>query len=168
VKKSVLPVVTAVALGTVAFGGTAAAAGAAPAACSAADLTGTLGHVEAGAGQRAALLTLTARPGSTCAVSGFPQEPQFVDAVGRVLPTRGDREEEDRTPAVVLDDAHGAQLPLRWTGIPVADGDDPDAPAPAALRFVLPGVCGVITVDWTGGHVFDGGHLIMRAIQPSS
>ncbi|GAA0612198.1 hypothetical protein GCM10010174_32170 [Kutzneria viridogrisea] len=149
-------------------GSTAGVATAAPAphysTCSAADLNGTLGQIDPGVGQRASFLTLTANQGASCTLSGYLLDPRFVDGNGALLPTRAEQEGA-AAPPVTVGPGHAAELPLRWTGIPVADGDDPDAPAPAALEFSLDGVRGPVTVTWTGGHVFNGGHLMVGSVR---
>ena len=85
-----------------------------------------------------------------------------------MLPTRPDNIDDGATPAVAIDETHTGRLSLRWTGIPVADGDDPNAPAPAGLRFTLDGVLDTVTLTWTGGKVFNTGHLIVGSVHATA
>ncbi|HEY3504966.1 MAG TPA: DUF4232 domain-containing protein [Actinocatenispora sp.] len=134
-------------------------AAAAVPACRTADVTVALGTVEAGAGQRYAPLTVTAHRGVTCHLSGYATGLAFTDAAGDGLPTDAHAYPEDTVPDVVLGPATAAEFDLHWTGIPVADGDDPGQPAPAALTLALPGDTDPLTVAWTGGPTFDRGYL---------
>lgn len=161
----------ALVLATTLIGSPAGVAAATPgrgSTCAAADLNATLGRIDPGAGQRASFLTLSTDTGGHCVISGHLLDPHFVDGTGAVLPTKPDNIDDGCTPAVVIDEKHTGQLSLRWTGIPVADGDDPDAPAPAGLRFKLDGVRDPMTLIWTGGKVFNGGHLIVGAVHATA
>ncbi|GAA3514137.1 DUF4232 domain-containing protein [Actinocatenispora rupis] len=127
--------------------------------CRTADVTVTLGSVEAGAGQRYAPLTVTAHPGVTCRLTGYATGLAFTAADGSALPTDPHRYPQDHVPAVVLGPTAAAAFDLHWAGVPVAEGDDPGQAAPAALTVTLPGTTDPVTVTWTGGPTFDHGYV---------
>jgi hypothetical protein len=135
--------------------------------CQAGDITVGLGTGDPGAGQQHAPLVFRARPGVRCMLLGYPQQVQFLDAAGRTMTTRAELNEADDTPMVFLDDRHAAQAELSWTEIPAAPGDDPGQPAPAKVRFTVDTARDPITIDWTGGPVFNHGHVLVDSIQPA-
>lgn len=141
------------------------AAAAAPT-CRTADVTIALGGIDAGAGQRYAPLTVTAHRGVSCRLSGYATGFAFTDADGNRLPTDAHAYPQDELPDVVVASAKAAEFDLHWTGIPAADGDDPDQPAPAALTLTLPGDSDPVRVPWTGGPTFAGGYLEHKPAAP--
>jgi len=130
-----------------------------PLGCTAADVTISLGAVDAGAGSRYAPLLVTAHSGVVCTLSGYGTRWSFRDGQGAKLATEPHRYQADDQPTVVVTDSTPASIDLHWIGIPAADGDDSSQPAPATLHFRLPGAKADSVLPWTGGQVFDHGFL---------
>lgn len=147
--------------------GAGGAAVAAPATdtCGSNDVSVTLGTVESGAGQRYAPLTITAKAGVTCQLSGYASGFAFRAADGTALPTDAKQAADGDQPDVTVTASAPAVIDLHWAGIDTT-GSDPGI-QPAALDLALPGTTGTTAVSWTGGTVYQNGFLEYKPVSPA-
>lgn len=134
-------------------------------ACQAKDVDLALGHVEPGAGQRAAALIVTAHDNVSCTLRGYPGDLQFLAKDGSNLPTRPQQNSDTPISTVTVTSSSPAHFALHWVGIPAGSGDSGNQSAPYLLKLTLPGNTETSTVRWSGGQTFDGGFLEYRAAQ---
>jgi hypothetical protein len=127
--------------------------------CHTSDLTG---HVEgngAGAGQRYAVLGLTNKTATTCAVYGYPGL-QLVDAQGSPMPTKARRDEPVVPTLVLVKPGQTVWALLHWTVVPAEDEvADHCAPDPAALRVIPPDETTQLSMAFNHGPVCQHGDL---------
>ncbi len=127
--------------------------------CHTSDLTG---HVEgngAGAGQRYAVLGLTNKTATTCAVYGYPGL-QLVDAQDSPLPTKARRDKTVVPALVLVEPGQTVWTLLHWTVVPAEDEmNDHCAPDPAALRVIPPDETTQLSMAFNHGPVCQHGDL---------
>jgi hypothetical protein len=159
---------TAIVAGAVVVGGSIAAAAPAMAAttpaCKAANLTISLGRIDAGAGQRYATLNLRNR-GRTCVLRNDLTHVTFLkngpEGGARSVRTTVNRATGSTRESIVLRHGRTGHLDLHWTVV----SDRPVTPD--SLRFALPAHGGTTAAPWHtligtapgAGAVLDLGHL---------
>ncbi|MFI6599878.1 DUF4232 domain-containing protein [Nonomuraea sp. NPDC050536] len=127
--------------------------------CGTAQLQVTLGHVDAGAGNRYAPLVFTNRSGTTCTLYGYPGL-IMIDKQGDALRTRVRREPGPRH-TVTVKPGRSASAIVHWTVIQV--GSETTCPAPYRLMVIPPDETAHREIPFDVGQVCDTGRL---GIQP--
>ncbi|MFC7341300.1 DUF4232 domain-containing protein [Saccharopolyspora griseoalba] len=132
----------------------------APGRCHTSMLSGSMGRVEAGAGQRYAELILTNRSGEPCTIYGYGGL-QLVDAAGRPLPTELTRSPNPGPSPIELAPGQAASATLHWTANPHEGEptDGPCQPTPATAQVIPPDETDWVPVNWTGGPVCGWGDV---------
>jgi hypothetical protein len=128
--------------------------------CHTSMLSGSMGRVEAGAGQRYAELILTNTSGASCNIYGYGGL-RLVDEAGGPLPTDLTRSPDPAPTPIELSPGEAASATLHWTAIP-HDGepiDGPCQPTPVTAQIIPPDETEPLPVSWTGGPVCGRGDI---------
>lgn len=136
--------------------------------CTAASLTGEVGSVDPGAGNRYAKFVVTNSGSAPCTLSGYSGF-QLLDANGQPLPTDLQRNEDPGPVPISLDPGASAAANLRWTVVAAGAEpvDGPCEPEPAKAAAIPPDETQPMTVAWTYGPVCGGGKIDISAFYPA-
>ncbi|GAA2338007.1 DUF4232 domain-containing protein [Saccharopolyspora halophila] len=128
--------------------------------CHTSMLSGSMGRVEPGAGQRYAELTLTNSSNETCDIYGYGGL-RLVDEAGNPLPTNLTRSPNPGPTLIELSPGESASATLHWTAVPHEGEptDGPCQPTPATAQITPPDETDWLPVDWTGGPVCGRGDI---------
>lgn len=131
-----------------------------PARCVAADLDGTIGNADAGAGSRFAELIVRNTSDAPCTLYGYGGL-EFVDASGAATPTDLVRRADPGPSLVTLAPGQTAAKKLRWGVIPRAPepAEGPCQTASAGIRVIPPDDTTAFLVPYDFGSVCSGGRV---------
>ncbi len=125
-----------------------------PARCRTSDLSAELAWVEGAAGSRYSAIVLTNRSRRSCTIYGYGGL-QLLDARGRAVPTRQERDRTTRPALVVLRPGRSVHADLHWSAV-AQPGDSQTGtcqPEPAYLLVTPPDETRSLRIRWNAGPV---------------
>jgi uncharacterized protein DUF4232 len=140
--------------------------------CRTAQLHGSFGRLDAGAGQRYLPLVLTNVAKHPCSITGYPSV-QLVAGSGQDIPTQVVHAKTGPVTQLTIAPGHRVSSVLHWAGIPLSDEAQtgPCEPTPARADIAPPGEAQQLVLNWSFDAVCGHGQIDARPLRagtPSS
>lgn len=135
-------------------------------ACQTAQLHGSFGTLDAGAGQRYVPLVLTNIARNPCSLSGYPSV-QLVGVGGQPIPTDVVRIDTGSVTRVTVSPGHRVSSVLHWIGIPLSDEAQtgPCEATPSHADITPPGDATPLSIAWSFDAVCGHGQIDTRPLR---
>jgi hypothetical protein len=136
--------------------------------CHTGELTAALGNLDAGAGNRYAVLTLTSKADHPCVIFGYGGV-GLLAANKKPVPTKQVRDPKVGPVRISLQPGASAKSMLHWSVVPSGDEDamGPCEPAAAFLQVIPPDETEPLTIAFPPTSVCQHGRIDQTAYRPA-